>query len=282
MIDHPGSRLTIRVGSEASKASRRSGIRVKSSTSSAYHIRDSVASEPDPEIKRDKASRTLDLMKEEENEEVVVREVQLHTSRKRGKSDRSRAASAFRRLTTWPSPSDRPLQTAAEALAKARWDKEIDQAVDAVLEDPSAHPYVGELWANGQRLDRRRWLRLRDRLDRLLQQGAIGQRALDLLVCRTGEAKKLSLLTNLVKHYRARLKTNDRSWGMVGYALYAAGDFAGAKHWMADWKRRPQVERWMLSNLEFALRAQGDDAAADRVSRYALTLPADQTEAIPA
>ena len=85
---------------------------------------------------------------------------------------------------------------------EARWDEEIDQAVDAVLEEPAAHSYVGELWANGQRLDVRQWPRLRDRLDRLLQQGAIGQRALDLLVSRAGKAKRLSLLENLVKHSR--------------------------------------------------------------------------------
>ena len=44
------------------------------------------------------ADADLDLMKREENEDIVAREVQLYAKRKRGKANRSRAASAFRRL----------------------------------------------------------------------------------------------------------------------------------------------------------------------------------------
>ena len=46
---------------------------------------------------------------------------------------------------------------------------------------------------------------------------------------------------------------------------------------MADWADRPEVQGWMLCNLMQSLRALGNDAEANRVSRFAVALPRDST-----
>src|SRR5262249_33211625 len=80
-----------------------------------------------------------------------------------------------------------------------------------------------------------------------------------------------------LKRYRDQLRAHTQPWGMAGYALASVDDFRAAARWLSDYAGRSDAAPWMLVNLVIALRATGDEAGANRVSRWALERPADHT-----
>jgi hypothetical protein len=57
----------------------------------------------------------------------------------------------------------------------------------------------------------------------------------------------------------------------VGWAYSRINRFDKVADWMCDWEERDKPGSWMLIHLAIALRAEGQDAKAGRVSRHALT-----------
>ena len=76
---------------------------------------------------------------------------------------------------------------------------------------------------------------------------------------------------------RRLLRADTESWGQAGYALTTCGMHGRTVKWLSDYRTRPGVEPWMLSNLSASLRAMGRHGRAVEVNRHALTLPPDRT-----
>ena len=68
------------------------------------------------------------------------------------------------------------------------------------------------------------------------------------------------------------LRSDDEAWARAGRALVAAGHFAHATAWLADWRDREDVAVWMLHPLALALRALDQDDRAIEVCRAAVKL----------
>jgi tetratricopeptide (TPR) repeat protein len=216
----------------------------------------------------DAAAATLELHKQHVRDEYVrYREVKLAVRRNDPAAGRSALADACASTAL----QGKLIEDVVSLLDEAGWAAQVDQVLDEALHGESVNSQVGPLWIE-RRLAAGDWGCV-NRLDALLEKGAIGKRALVAYVNAAGKQKRKAELDQVLKKYRDALRADTWSWGNVGYALTTARDYRAAIEWMADWSGRDDAEPWMLLNLVLALRGLERTDEAFRVGEHALGLP---------
>ena len=168
-----------------------------------------------------------------------------------------------------------PLNAAAQALRRAGWRFDMRDVLEAAMQRPGVNPQVGSLLMRVFVADS--GLPTDIELRELASRDAAGLQAVATLgeaMLETGHSQQA---IEFVLRNQAWLRELTALWGMGGYVLATETRYREAVRWMADWRKRSDVEAWMLFNLVEALRATDDDATARQVSEHALTLPPDHT-----
>ena len=154
---------------------------------------------------------------------------------------------------------DRSLMDTSIAAIEKRGarDKVTQLLVDEVLENKQAQPFLANL--------------LLDRLVKLNRLSAasglvkklvprrppgggssvppIAHAAAQAWLSHTGKVSRRKYLLPFLRRHRRFLAVADLDWAWVGYALRRARLYRRAVRWMADWKKRPAIDAWMLLTL---------------------------------
>jgi tetratricopeptide (TPR) repeat protein len=168
-----------------------------------------------------------------------------------------------------------PLNAAAQALRKAGWRFDVRDVLEAAMQQPGVNPEAGSQWMRVVIADG--GLPTDVELRELASRDAAGLQAVATLgeaLLDTGHSQQA---IEFVLRNQNWLRESTALWGMGGYVLATETRYREAVRWMSDWRKRSDVEAWMLFNLVEALRATDDDATARQVSEHALTLPPDHT-----
>lgn len=78
---------------------------------------------------------------------------------------------------------------------------------------------------------------------------------------------------DLVAQRQAWFRSDRLLWGQVGYAMVNLRMHSECVDWLADWRRFPDIEPWIVNNLVISQLVTGDKAGARATVRDALNLP---------
>ena len=212
---------------------------------------------------------------------TAAREIQL--ARRLG--DRVLVRQKFEEICRSNHESPWPLQEAVNEVYRAGWPEIASDVLGEALNAPDVNPQVGDQWVR-VRVHEGDW-NCHTRLNELAQRGEIGRQAtytwLELAAqagapgngsawSRTSARRRIGAFISANREW---LRADTFFWGTVGYALTMMKQYHAAAEWMADWRDRADAEPWMLANAAEGLREAGQTAEAAEVSRFALSLPAD-------
>lgn len=154
--------------------------------------------------------------------------------------------------------------------ATAAWDRAF-RVVEAHFEQETAAPgALAEAWCNArERAAPARADRILARREHLEEAGRL---AVAAWIQRLGEQRRTLGILWMRFRYGGWLRRSDATWGALGYALCAAGLFTLCARWLADFRKRPAAEPWMLYNLVSSLWSLGRGTSAIEVARVGLEL----------
>lgn len=223
----------------------------------------------------DDAARTLAAIRAHLGPgETALREIDLALRR----PGHAAALKTLRGLCYVEDDGGNALGRAALMLCEAGLESDADALFASMVDDTKARPEVGAAWI-GMYADRGKLWAASRRLDRVLDRGALGVKAVSRYLDALGAARASWRLRWFLWRKRDRLPSDPEVWGSVGFALLNIDALARAAEWLADWNSRKGVKPWMLFNLALAKRRLGDDAGSTEVSRAALAMPPDHTSA---
>lgn len=191
---------------------------------------------------------------------------------KRG--DQAAALAGLAEMARKTTTSGWALEMAAKALVDAGWGADAETAFETALDAPERSKAVGTQWL-ALRTARGDWSLPRCIEERVHKDEA-GRRLLIDFLKAAGKAKRRQQVAELVARYGEVLRPETYCWGYVGWAFSTMEDYAPTAQYMADWEQHGDAEAWMLMNLAFSLRACGNDAEANRVSRRAVEMPEEE------
>jgi predicted Zn-dependent protease len=174
---------------------------------------------------------------------TLAAEIKLHSR----EGDQSHALAALETLCASPDPDDWPVDAATEAFVRANWADRALKAFKRALKSGVCNPQVGSA-AIRLLLARRSALAATSLFSRL-PPGAIQRRAAPVTINGLANLKAELLLRWLIWRHREILAQDDDAWGQVGYALSNFRRMKQVVRWLADWRRRANVQPWMLFTL---------------------------------
>ena len=211
------------------------------------------------------AARALATLREHADGPMVrLRAVQVAC--RQGESEQ--AMMHFRGLAADPGATRGVFREAIAAVDVEGWGARLTVELKDLALAPDANADLAGLWAEraaaaGQ-LDA-----VADRLPELLASNlAAGREALLAYIWAVVESGKP--VQGIVQKHSGSLRATDTSWARAGSALVAAGHFALATAWLADYRNREGLEAWMLRPLALAYRARDQDDQAIEVCRAAV------------
>jgi cellulose synthase operon protein C len=169
-----------------------------------------------------------------------------------------------------------PFKGALQTLIDAGCRGNAERVIEGVVIEPEVNPHVGTLWVEHRVAARFPIGRFRG-FDRVLANGAAGQRAAQELLRHYKKNKDVRALRRLLRRHGEAFARDDTTHGLAAYALVGAGLPRDAVAWFGDWRLRTGAAPWSLLNLVCALRDLGRDADAADVGRHALTRPRDHS-----
>ena len=152
-----------------------------------------------------------------------------------------------------------------QASLGGRWAREV---LRRRLDEPGADPQIVQQWirtyAEAKLLQRA----VRD-VDELVENKPLWRSAACELLesLATSKPPQQALAQSFVRSHHADLQGDAGAWGAAGYALSTVGLNRPAVKWLADWRTRPGIQPWMLSNLAASLYRLNRDAEAVEVHR---------------
>jgi tetratricopeptide (TPR) repeat protein len=189
--------------------------------------------------------------------------------------DVGEALAALARLAKRPNTSAAALRSAGDLLAELPH-AELSRPLLALATDPSAHPEMGAVWVaslQGTASAPSSWAirRLAEHPPAMVAAVREHFEALG-----SASAPASSVLWALLWLGRVA-RGSDLIWGKVGFALMSARAYVCCELWLSDYRRRRDVEAWMLLNLSYAALENHRTRAALQAAEHALTLPTDDT-----
>jgi tetratricopeptide (TPR) repeat protein len=227
------------------------------------------------------AEKTLKVLERRGgNHQTLSCAVQLAAAR--GQWDR--ALEMFEGLCASKDAEAWTLSQAAKSLGEQRHRERISKALKAQLHKPGSSTGLAVFWVERE-AGRGRW-GLHKTLEALRSDGEAGRTAvlryLDLLGEAFQTAKRRKDVTarlrlryelwRLLKKHREWLANDVTGWGKVGYVLTCIGRPRPAVKWLADWRKRPEAESWMLYNMVIMLQRLGRCEESRQVIRHAVSL----------
>ena len=190
------------------------------------------------------------------------------------KNDREQAGIAFRELCLDSDDNPWPLQSAYDAMSKARWLADVRRIAGEAMQAESIHPQTGPKWVLAH-TDEKRW-NLNGQLKVLLERHPIsGGLAVNEWVRALLNNRRESQFKKFARQGDTWLRTESLAWGSVGWGFTRIHDYGLAYNWLRDWRQQKEARPWMLVNAVEAFRFRGENQAAAEISRHALTLPPD-------
>jgi tetratricopeptide (TPR) repeat protein len=188
---------------------------------------------------------------------------------------RDNALTHLRTLCFAPESDSSSLREATAALWQTPWKTDVEGIFKSVMNEPGVNPEVAALWTECW-VSRNDWSQHK-KLLKIDGNTEAGRRARIALL--TGMATHVNrpLLRRYVEQDRDALRSSVHTWGQTGYALAASSLWDETIAWLDDWRDRPGLQPWMLTNLALALRNKNRGIEADAINAHAVTLRADHT-----
>jgi tetratricopeptide (TPR) repeat protein len=183
-------------------------------------------------------------------------------------NDRPASIRAFEKLCASPDPEEWPLDAATDAFKRAGRSDSAMKILKAALKQPSCNPQVGVAIVHLLIGQKKGFSAVRFFLG--LNSGERQRRAAAPVVQGLAEMKGKLFLRWLLWRRREVLARDDAAWGQVGYALSNFQRMKEVARWLSDWRKRQNVQPWMLFNLCLALRHLGRYDEANELARYVL------------
>jgi tetratricopeptide (TPR) repeat protein len=228
----------------------------------------------------DAAEKTLRILaRQGETHQTISCEVELACLRSLFK----KALEHFGRLCALPEAEAWSINKAAEALDRAKRQRDVDRELEKQLAAKPNSPALVTYWVE-RKVNRGCW-RLHKRLAALPEGdvrrcavltylGLIG-RAFQNARQRRDSTTQLRLryhFWRLLRRHRAWLREDVEGWGKVGYVLTTIGRPNPVIAWLEDWRKRPKAESWMLYNLVIMLQHKQRYDESREIIRYAVNL----------
>jgi predicted Zn-dependent protease len=186
------------------------------------------------------------------------------------RTDQAAAFTALRPLLSVPEENTASLHAAVAALVEAGWSRAAEDALAGALHLVDSNPAVGDLWVR-RFVARGAWGQSR-RFREAVSNSAVWTQARVAYVEELAHHRRPWRLWWFVRRERAQLASEPLTWGAVGYAYVTLRQWKRALRWMANWRSRPDLQPWMLTNIAAALRSLGRDPEALAANHRALLL----------
>ena len=165
------------------------------------------------------------------------------------------------------------LEEATRVLRLSGYKQELSQLFRDAIWWPDAHPHVGALWMR-RLLSSNNWDRRYPKvMDELCRRGDIGHRAVLEFLQTVPSKNRMALVRQAVRKHGRWLRADPAGWGVAARALVAVRLYRLAVKWMADWRKRPELDLPLLQCLAVALRGAGREKHAEEVVGLALQKP---------
>jgi len=184
------------------------------------------------------------------------------------KNEKKAARTVLEKLCVLADPDAWPLNAASDSFRRANQSGAALKVYKKALKSGSANPQTAAAAINLLLAQNRPfaavWLFL------TLKPGELQRRAASPLVQGLAEAKAKLAFRWLVWRRQPVLAADDAAWGQVGYAWSNFSCSKRAALWLSDWRKRRDVQPWMLFNLCIGLRQLGRYPESTEVVRYAV------------
>jgi tetratricopeptide (TPR) repeat protein len=188
---------------------------------------------------------------------------------------RKSQAEAFRqlsRLCFW-SGDDSDLKSAFEnalySIQEANWLEAATNHLTTILREEKVHSEAARALVLCC-LQRRDTTTVEQWLPYLRSRGDLGIVATAQYLKNLGNQGNVPVIRSMYTSQADYLRSDDRTWSAMGYALISISDPAGAAAWTRDWESRKNVSPTDLLNRVTALRETGRAAEATSLSLRAL------------
>lgn len=218
------------------------------------------------------AQATLALLQQHVGSDwVTLRALELAAKQK----DAELALQYFRALCCATGQKRNLLDFALKALDEADLSQRADATLERALELENSISVVGEVYAD-RCVARGDWKQCRDRLESVAQKGIVWQKASTQFLVKLIDLKRSSDARKYIEQHAAALRTDDETWGMVGYVLYTLARHNEVVNWLADWRSRSDLRPWMMWNYALALRHLNREDEAHVASQHIIQRCSDQ------
>jgi cellulose synthase operon protein C len=198
-----------------------------------------------------------------EDEETTAFSVQL--AARRGELDLARTGLTL--LLEREETTESYLSMACWAMLRAGFAQEMFDCLDGVIQTGN-NPHAAACRIRFL-TDKGQWDECIGLIDSLsVNSDAWRNACIKFITCAT--RRRYSALLPWLEKHSAVLASDDRLWGMAGYALVVTYLYRKTISWLANWQERPGLANWMLLNLVVALRGTGRLAEARAVHHAAI------------
>ncbi len=182
--------------------------------------------------------------------------------------DHDTALSTLEELSRAPDPDPWPFEAAVNAFIRAGLTAKAVKVIKRAIKSGSCNLQCGVaavrlLMAQGSQIAAG-WLFVG------LPPGEMQRYAAVTIVASLAKGQHKYVLDWVLWRRRNVIFQDDAAWGQAGYALTNFRRMRRVATWMADWRRRNNVQPWMLFNYCLALRHLGRFTEAANVARYAV------------
>ncbi len=184
------------------------------------------------------------------------------------RDDVDTASAALEQLCRLPDPDPWPVASVSEAFRVARKGGRALRLMKPLVGTEAANPQVAAS-VIALLLDRdARWeaVRVFERTRAEEEQ----DRAASVLAKELGALQDRNWVAWVLWRRAKVFRRTDEAWGHIGYALFTAHRHGAVVKWLSDWRRRQQVQPWMIFNLCLSLRHLGRYREAGEAAREVL------------
>ncbi|MBS1811369.1 MAG: tetratricopeptide repeat protein [Acidobacteria bacterium] len=217
------------------------------------------------------AKETLQTLKQHVGGDwVTLRELDLAIKQK----DKETATKLFRHLCQETEAERSLLDFAIKAMDANNLYQQAEMVLEESLDVANANPAVGDIWVE-RWVERGEFEKCRQRLEGDMPRSPVWHHAAGTFLEKSAKTKRVSDVRKFVQKNAAALRSDNDTWGTVGYVLLELDRYKDVVEWLADWRTRKELRPWMFWNYVLALRHLNRDTEAYEAGRHAVELPPD-------